>query len=370
MKAAIITIIDPVNIGNRLQNYAVQELLKAHGCQADTLIFEYHDEEGNLSYRIKSFLQSLLIKTQFYNSFFFLGRVKKSPKMVLTEKFNRKYIHFNRKFYYETPKMSKHYRHFDYYCVGSDQIWNPIRVQTNDFYFLKFAPSERTFSMAVSMGISSIPDKYQENFREGFEHVGHLSVRENSARDLIREMTGRDATVLLDPTLLLDSGKWHDIATKPAFDLPDRYLATYFLSDTTDAQKALIQEYAKKNDLAIIDINQTYASQIGPLEFLYVIEHAQFLFTDSFHGTAFSLIFGKDFLVFQRNKMYDMSSRITTILQTFQLENRFYSGDNHQLDSTIHQRIVEIKNQDTQHVKVILEEQRQIAHNFLKNVFA
>lgn len=370
MKVAIITAIDHSNIGNRLQNYAVQELLTAHHCQPETLIYARYDQEGSFVCHAKSFLQSLLVWTRIYTSLFYLRHIKKAPKLVLTEEFNRKYMKRNYKYYYKASRMSGYRRDFDYYCVGSDQIWNPTFVQNNDFYFLKFAPSERTFAFAPSIGVSSIPEKYHKTFREGFEHIAHLSVRETRGQELIKELTNRDSLVLLDPTLLLKPEQWHKIARKPAFDLPQRYLATYFLSETTPQQQALIQDYAQKHDLQIVDINQTYASYIGPMEFLYVMAHSQFVFTDSFHGTAFSVIFGKNFLVFRRNNSSDMSSRITTILHTFRLENRFYCGDNQQLDPSIRDLIPEIENQDTRHVNVILEEKQQKAHDYLNGIFA
>ena len=370
MKVGIITLIGIINIGNRLQNYAVQELLKAQGCEVSTLLYEFHDVEGSTLYKCKAFLHHLLLRSNIYTSYFFLRYIKRSPKMVLVEEFNRKHIVFNNKYYFKTKRMANYHDAFDYYCVGSDQIWSPLMVQDNDFYFMRFAPSEKTFSLSASMGLSYIKPEYQENFRKGFEHVGHISVRETSVQTLIKEMTGRDTTVLLDPTLLLDPSQWHRIARKPAFELPERYLATYFLSVLTPAQQAFLEDYARENDLSIIDINQTYCSQIGPLEFLYVIANAQFMFTDSFHGTAFSIIFDRDFLVFQRNKMHDMSSRITTVLQTFKLENRFYCGNNQQLDESLRDRIEQIKTQDTSHVGPILMEEKQKAYDFLKNILA
>ena len=370
MKACIITIIDRINIGNRLQNYATQELLKAHGCDVTTLSYATYDEEGTKLYRIKAFFKNLLVFTNIFTSSFYIKHIKKTPKMLLVKEFNQKYIRLSKKYFFKTSKMSKYQEDFDYYCAGSDQIWNPSVVQTNNFYFMQFAPSERTFSLSASMGSSWIPEKYRDVFRQGFEHVGHISVRETSVQAIAKEMTGRDSTVLLDPTILIDVNQWRSVARKPDIDLPDRYIATYFLGALTSAQQQLLAEYAQEHGLAIIDINQTYYHQIGPMEFLYLIEYADFVFTDSFHGTAFSIIFDKDFLVFQRNHVYDMSSRITTILKTVQLENRFYQGDNDRLDATLRERIQEITEQNTHHVGSILAEEKQKAHDFLKNVFA
>ena len=370
MKACIITIVDHINIGNRLQNYATQELLKAQGCDVSTLVYATADEEGTKLYQLKAFLKNLLVRTNIFTSPFYIKHIKKSPKMLLVQEFNKKYVKLTSRYFFKTSKMAKYRDDFDYYCAGSDQIWNPSVVQSHDFFFMQFAPSERTFSLCASMGASWIPEKYREIFRRGFEHVGHIAVRETSVQQIIRDMTGRESTVLPDPTLLIDKNQWHAIARKPAFDLPEQYIATYFLSALTPAQQELLARYALENGLRIIDINQTYDQQVGPLEFLYLIEHADFVFTDSFHGTAFSILFDKDFLVFQRNHVYDMSSRITTILETVRLENRFYRGDNNLLDDGLYDRLEQIQQQDTHHVGSILEAQKQKADAFLKSVFA
>lgn len=369
MKVGIITIIDQVNIGNRLQNYAAQELLKARGCQVSTLVYETYDEEGSKLYRVKAFFRNLLVRSGIFTSRFYLTHIKRSQKMFLVQEFNRTYMDLTKKYYFKTTRMAKHKDDFDYYCAGSDQIWNPALVQSRDFFFMGFAPSERTFSLSASMGMSGISEKYLDNFRKGFTHVGSISVRENSVRELISKIVGRDTTVLLDPTLLVDRSKWLSIARKPAIDLPDRYIATYFLSELTPAQKSFIEDYARKQDLSVIDMNQTYYQQVGPLEYLYLIANAQFVFTDSFHGTAFSIIFDKDFLVFQRNYMYDMSSRITTVLEKVKLENRFYCGSNDQLDASLRECVEEIRKQDTSHVGPVLEQEKQKADAFFQGVF-
>ncbi len=369
MKVCIITINDHINIGNRLQNYAVQELLKDRGFEVSTLIYESYDGEASKLYKLKAYIKNLLVKANVFTSDFYIKSVKKSPKMLLVKEFNKKHIVSTKKYFFKSSDMAKYKDDFDYYCAGSDQIWNAALVQNRDFFFMQFAPSEKTFSFSASMGTTYINEKYLDNYRRGFEHVGNISVRETSVRELIKKMVGKDATVLSDPTLLIDKNKWLSVAEKPKIELPEKYLVTYFLSAPTDSQNSYIEKYAKEHGLAVIDINQNYYDHVGPLEFLYLIANSEFVFTDSFHGTAFSIIFEKDFLVFQRNNVYDMSSRITTILEKFKLENRFFNGDNNRIDESLLELITDIKNQNTEHTNAIIESEKHIANDFLNKVF-
>ena len=131
-----------------------------------------------------------------------------------------------------------------------------------------------------------------------------------------------------------------------------------------------MQKYAETLGLQIIDLNGSYYNKVGPSEFLYMIANAEFVFTDSFHGTAFSIIFDKNFIVFRRNNTYDMSSRITTILNKFGLTSRFYNSENNELDDSILSLIEEIKNEDTSIVPEIMNVEKKTAERFLDRVFA
>lgn len=366
MKVGIITIIDHTNIGNRLQNFAVQEILNSKGTIAETIIYAQSDENGSLVSKLKIFLQNFLLKTDIFLSPFYIKHIKKNPKMLLTEKFNKKNILRTKKYFYKTSSMSKYADDYDYFCAGSDQVWNAALVQNNPFFFMTFAPSPKTFSFSASMGSTYIPDKYIENYKSGLLHVGKISVRETSAKDKIKELSGRDSIVLLDPTLLISKDTWLSIAVTPDIDLNNnQYIATYFLSDITTSQREQIQRFADENNLKIIDINQTYYNSIGPAEFLYVVANASFVFTDSFHGTAFSVIFGKKFCTFQRNNMYDMSSRITTLLKTCNIESFFCPTT----DSDFSFLLKEILKTDISHIPSILLSERQKLDLFLDEVF-
>lgn len=100
MKVGIITINDKVNIGNRLQNYAVQELLKECGCEPTTLIYSSHDSKSDFKSRIKIFISNLLMKYGLLSSKFFIKRIKKDSKLLITAEFNKKYIYSSKKYFF------------------------------------------------------------------------------------------------------------------------------------------------------------------------------------------------------------------------------------------------------------------------------
>ena len=369
MKIGIITMNGYLNIGNRLQNYAVQELLKDRGHETVTIHHALYDYDADIKTKIKNAGRNLMERCGFYSSTFYLSVLKKNPRMILLRDFDREYVQFSRKYLYKTNCMHKYKDDFDYYCAGSDQVWNASLVQNRGFFFMNFAEPEKAFSFAASMGTTHIPEQFLSTYEQGFNHVKNISVREDSVADLIYRMTGKSSTVLLDPTLLLSRDKWRFIAKKPAGNLPQKYIATYFLSSATAAQKAFIEKYAKSNGAKVVDINGSYKNCTGPLEFIHLIANADFIFTDSFHGTAFSIIFQKPFLVFQRNNTYDMSSRITTILNKFQIGECFVNIDNNTVNDSLLANIDLIQRIDYKKVNELLSLERDKANKFLDGVF-
>ncbi len=371
MKIGIITLNGLYNFGNRLQNYAVQELMRECGHEPETIIYAEHYANLSTSMRIKHCIRNALVKTGITTTDFYIKKLKKEKGTILFRDFNRRYIKSTTKYLHKMNRMKKHVKDYDYYCAGSDQVWNPKIVNNRDFFFMCFAEPQKTFSVSASMGNVNIAPEFLDVYKKGFSHVGNISVRENDLKTLICDMVGREATLLLDPTFLITKEKWEQISEKPKVEFPEKYIATYFLSPLTDSQKRCIKEFAEANGVEIVDLNGHYLDYIGPAEFIYVISNADFIFTDSFHGSAFSIIFEKKFLAFQRNYTEDMSSRITTVLKTFGMEERFVNCNNHNIDTTMLADVISnIKNSDDSQIGTVLEVERQKAKEFLQKVFS
>jgi hypothetical protein len=371
-RAGIVTITDYVNYGNRLQNYATQELLKSLNLEVESIVnFPVPEIETGLAFTITR------IKNAFRLSPIIL--LTKAIEKIVEKKNKEKYQkgqqakeksfrEYSLKHMQETDFVVRGQNiptdlgeQFDYFIVGSDQIWNPnIRYGTS-VDFLTFAPKNKRIALAPSFGVSSIPEKYKNKYAEWLSEMEFLSVREQAGADIIKKLTNREAPVLVDPTLMLTKEKWLSVAEN-AKKKPSRpYLLTYFIGAVSKKRMKIIQEIALKNNLEIVqmaslaDIERYDAN---PGEFIDYINSSNVICTDSFHAIIFSMHMEKPFVVFDREgKSAPMSSRIDTLLSTFKFENRKYS---------IIKNTTDMLKIDYLHVPKIIDVERQKVYNYLK----
>ena len=225
----------------------------------------------------------------------------------------------------------------EYFCVlsGSDQLWLPSGLSTN-FYNLKFVnDAVRRISYASSFGTSSIPWYQKTKTMEYLNRIHCVSVRENSGKEIVKDLTGRDVPVVVDPTLLLSRDEWkeqipqNNIIGKP-------YLFAYLLGKNKEHRR-LVEEVAKKLNLQIVSIphcDHYNAADVGfgdvhpiagPKEFVNLVRYADYVCTDSFHGSIFSVLHNKKFVVFERyskNSSVSTNTRIDSLLKNLDLEER------------------------------------------------
>lgn len=210
------------------------------------------------------------------------------------------------------------------YISGSDQVWNPgIQDET---YFLRFAPEEsRRISYAASMGESHMTQEQEENFRTWLKEFDGVSVREEQDKERLASLCDKNIQVHVDPTLLHDKAFWRKHA-RPVEGLPDEYILVYLMHRSGNVNKLL--KWLKKETgakIVVIDgqgvvqgvmTNLVYHDiakhRVGPREFLWLFDHAKYVVTSSFHGTAFSLIFEKELYAITN---LNRKTRITNILE-------------------------------------------------------
>jgi len=366
-KIGIITIIDYTNYGNRLQNYAVQEVLKSLECNVETLIYDQKKENINnirlvdlikkiRKITIKKIIESLVARI-----------IKRSLIKPLEAKID-KFKQFTQKHILETRFVIlddfeiEEVNQFDYFIVGSDQVWNPIFRKGSSIDFLTFAQKNKRIAYAPSFGVSSIPSEYVKNYSDWISEIEYLSVREDAGAKIIKQLTGRDAIVLVDPTLMLTRKKWLSIATAALNKPKQKYLLTYFMGEVSKDRRKKIKSVAIKNNLKIVNlcsIKDKSRYDADPGEFIDYINSASIFFTDSFHGTVFSILLEKPFVIFDREeKTPSMNSRIDTLLAKFKLESR--KADNINLNSGIFEV-------DYSQVPFILEAEQKKTIAYLKN---
>lgn len=216
----------------------------------------------------------------------------------------------------------------DYFISGSDQIWNVRAKDFSDFYFLDFAKNTKKISYAASFGPLKIDwDKYdKEKYTKLLNDYSAISVREEGSRENIELLTGKSCDIHIDPTLLLTADEWRKVQSNANYK-NGKYILLYCL-EPSKKQLKIAKAISKKLNLPIVvlrynnknDIFNTFAKRYdaGPKDFLSYIDNAALVLTSSFHGTAFSLIYGKPFYVLDNAN----DNRISSILKITDMMDR------------------------------------------------
>lgn len=316
------------NYGNRLQNYALQETLKQYAA-VKTSVRIYR--ATNLpSYLIQ------FIKKKFFNGTKqiidhllhdgVLSGIAFWQRIHRGKKFNKTYIDGKGGLIsaYKVS-MPKGYKNI-FYVLGSDQIWNFDMLGVSDkqdilVSFGSFAKSGHVIAYAASFGVSKVRSEISAIIKEGLDHVSEIGIREDAGQKIIDSISGRQSTVVLDPTLLLRRTQWEGLILDANLKQPSKkYVLMQFLGELSNQQIQEIRKYAIDNDCEIksfTNMSDFDTEAAGPLEFLNLILHADMIFTDSFHATCFSIIFEKQFKVYDvsyKGNSPDTNSRIKSLL--------------------------------------------------------
>ncbi|MCR2019648.1 polysaccharide pyruvyl transferase family protein, partial [Blautia pseudococcoides] len=216
---------------------------------------------------------------------------------------------------------------FDYISVGSDQVWNVSLTGTIKDYYLDFeSKTTKKMSYAGSFGTNHV-NKYQiDQMKRCFPNYTAISVREVLGKDIIKENTGLNAQVVCDPVFLLNRDMWSEIEKKPdIIDDEKKYVLYYTLKYDRDLI-AKAEEYAQKHDALLYAIHPTAVCQkikgkqlydVGPMEFVWLVQNAFCVVTNSFHATAFSVIFRKKLIYKSVN---GLGGRVTSLFRQLNLK--------------------------------------------------
>ena len=317
MRFGIITINDNRNLGNRLQNYAVQETLMrlAPSAAVETIRNTNKKQRGeSLKTRIKNLLRDCKYYKRTYNFSAF-----------------NKNIHFSKKNYDASDSNLRLNGDYNYFLVGSDQVWNPNYGWLNAIDLLSFADDDKRIAFSASYGVSEIPEEYKEKTARELKKFKAISVREDRGKEITELLTGRnDIEVLVDPTMLLSAEEWGKLAKKPkALKSSKPIILKYFLGGLSKEKDEAIRKIAEQKNCQIIDIFDKKSDfySCGPSEFLYLEKNAFLICTDSFHSSVFAIINEKPFVVFNREGNHaKMNSRLETLISKFNLKNRWFNG--------------------------------------------
>lgn len=318
MKVCILTIIDNNNYGNRLQNYALQTYLKSISNAKVTTLknFPYLNDKKNFIINIGKHIK-FTIKT--------INKFENKERKLHFRRFNKKV-----KFSFKTVTAFSRLTEYDYSLCGSDQVWNNRFGRLRDVDLLCFVKPEKKIAYAASFGVNDIPEKAKTDVSVSLKEFKAISVREDSGKKIVEELTGRtDVEVLIDPTMLLTADEWDKVSKKPTMLKTDKYILNYFLGNLSDERKNEVNRVAKENNCEVINIldKESPFYECGPSEFLYLEKNAFLICTDSFHSSVFGILYNTPFLVFEReDNNASMNSRLDTLLSKFKLEDRRYKG--------------------------------------------
>lgn len=336
------------NYGGMLQAFATVKMLEEKGIDYQLIQYEKH---RTLIEKIKSIprlMNGVLLNDKYEALKKSIGK-KKHPDFKKNDEIRMEA--FDRFRYSEFKQLSPKFKGYKALCegakryeavlTGSDQLWSPAGLPTN-FYNLMFVPDNiRKISYASSFGVGKIPWYQKRRTAKYLERIEYVSMRENRGAQIVKEITGRDVPTILDPVFNFDKTGWNKlIPEKHIVQRP--YIFAYFLGNNSKYRKE-VEKLRKKTGYKIVTLrhldqyvesDETFGDMalydIGPAEFLNLLRFSEYVCTDSFHGTCFSIINHKKFMIFNRyddDSSTSKNSRIDSLCNNLVLNDRRYRGN-------------------------------------------
>lgn len=326
------------NYGTMLQALGLQKKIEQLGYEAELIDFKQDNSLPKYDL-IKLRIKRLPIYIKEKNKYQILARAKENVarKNQLFEKFYQDYLKVGKQQYTSTQQLIDNPPVYDGYIVGSDQTWNPFVANAPEAFFLPFVKnSQKKGSYGPSLAVQSLSKEKECEYKEKLSDFSFLSCREKDGAYLLEQILKKEVKWVLDPTLLLSADEWskyckYEVSTEP-------YILVYFLGEKKEHRKIVnkLQEITKWKVICLpatyLEMeNESYEKVWGgPEEFLSLIKGAKLICTDSFHGTAFSINFEKNFFAFCKSNDSEESSensRLYSILNMFGLSNRIIKNE-------------------------------------------
>ncbi len=251
--------------------------------------------------------------------------------------FKAKYFDSISDYYTRYVDLQKGAYNYDVIFVGSDQVWGPLSLYSRFYNLLFVDKSIPTFSYASSFGVSKVFPWQIKETKKYLDKIDLIGVREKNGKEIVDSISKNKAQVVADPTMLLSLKEWTEYAAESNAVIKEPYILSYVLGSRKDVRDEIMKlgvatglkilsfrhlDWYEPQDVNFGDIPVFNAD---PLDFIKLLSNAEYICTDSFHGTIFSIIFHKKFLTFYRqlpNKTTSTHSRIDSLLELFNLKNR------------------------------------------------
>ena len=348
MKIRLMTFHTPKNYGAVLQAFSLMSHLK--NFSDDVKIIDYNTPNLRAKYPLKTKVKGIkqliywALTRHTYNS--------KKRKFEKFEKFVKEKLSLTDR-YESFCKLKENPPDADIVFTGSDQVFNPSRIEEErKAFYLDFVPENiKKVAYAASFGVSDIPKDKIGEITEYVKSFDNLAVREASGVEILKKLGIQNAIEVLDPVFLNDVSFWRKNAN-PYNKKFENYVFYYRLMSSKESDQAAIKLAKQKGlklvvmtDGLFINKSSTVLRDVGPQEFLYLLDNAKYVVTDSFHGVAFSLIFKKQFVFSDVRSL--TNGRSLNLLNLLGLENQAYAPtydplrelDYNQIDQRISERI-------------------------------
>lgn len=356
-KLGLCTCYNHKNYGSQLQSYATTVELKKRNIDYEIIRYKKKITPLLLTKAIPRLFNPVFINDRIIETFQKKLMLKLHSQLaeqnaVRNDAFNKFSENRFKKLspiYYGYDELKKQSEKYTAVMVGSDQLWSPSGI-TSNFYNLMFAGDNCTkISYATSFGVSQIEQRYHKIYKNFLDRLNYVSVRENSGKVIVDKLSINDAVVVCDPVILLDSDEWlEEIPNKNLFNEP--YIFAYFLGKSQEYRDE-VTKFAKEKNLKIVTelhmdsynkadkgFGDYTPFDIGPAEFVNLIRNAKYIFTDSFHGSVFSMLYKKQFTIFNRysnDSVSSKNSRIDSFCETYGLNDRRFSGNINDVENAI-----------------------------------
>jgi len=351
-KIGIVAVTYKENFGSALQTYATQYTLEKLGY--DARIFEIMGVHRyiyikKLLYYAGRIFDPVELKYLWANLKSRSRKTASASSDQYAQDMNvRKQVYagFNKKWNKMLPTvngwkaLSKQASKMNAVVVGSDQLWRPSNI-VGCYFTLEFVPdSIKKIAFSTSFGVPELPKQLHKHANKYLSRIEHISVRENTGADIVKSLSGKRATVVCDPTMMLTAEDWMHIQDEKPFAQGD-YILMYLMGDNPE-QRGFVKQLSKKTGCRIIGLlhGATYIAydeevvdekpfNVGPAEFVNLIRNAQYVCTDSFHCIVFSILNSTKFFSFRRwpdGSKFSANDRLYTLLQFTGLERRMLMG--------------------------------------------
>ena len=312
MKIGILTMHRVVNYGSALQAYALQQTLYKIGCDNELIDYVFPESPKRhicriIEGKIRRFIYLIRV-----------GKLFTESKEAKFRKFRKKYLKLSSR-KYNQKKLVQSCPIYDIYMTGSDQVWNPRWIKDDTSFFLSFAPPHAIkLSYASSFAVNHIDKLYSGLYAKMLCQYQHITVREESGTKIVKDLTGMRAECVCDPTLLLTKEEYEPLvqASNVTFKGPFIlvYILSYMFNPFPEVNK-IVANVSNELDLPVVYLDGNKyviykktcktVSEVGPCEFLWLFNNADFIITTSYHGCAFASIFRKPLMAVVNHGEHD-----------------------------------------------------------------